>query len=215
MIDACQSNNVKLGVAYYRHFYPAVDRIKKLVADGELGKISTAQISVFEWDDLKPDESRYWVYRKAESGGGPMIGFGCHRIEVLMHILGPIKSTAGLIDNVVFHREVEDNSAALFHFECGAFGVLCASSSIFEPRDSLDIYGNKGSIHVPVLNTGSMVIKTGRAECREEHPPHPNLHLPLIRDFSDAVLENREPAVNGEIGYAVQRIEDEIYADSV
>src|SRR5258706_14084785 len=28
MIDACQSYNVKLGVAYYRHFYPVVDRIK-------------------------------------------------------------------------------------------------------------------------------------------------------------------------------------------
>src|SRR6266403_342225 len=25
MIDACQSHNVKLGVAYYRHFYPVVD----------------------------------------------------------------------------------------------------------------------------------------------------------------------------------------------
>ena len=160
MIDACESNNVKLGIAYYRHFYPAVKRVKELVAGGELGKISTVQINAFEWNGLEPNESRSWAYRKGESGGGPMMDFGCHRMEVLLQILGPVKRTVGLIDNVVFDREVEDNSAALFHFESGAFGVLCVSHSISESSDSLDIYGSKGSVHVPVLNKGSMVIKT-------------------------------------------------------
>jgi predicted dehydrogenase len=28
-----------------------------------------------------------------QSGGGPMLDFGCHRIEVLLNILGPITST--------------------------------------------------------------------------------------------------------------------------
>lgn len=48
--------------------------------------------------------------------------------------------------------------------------------------------------------------------CLCGHPPHPNLHLPLIEDFTNAVIEDREPAVDGKIGYEVQRLEDEIYA---
>lgn len=212
MIDACKSNGVKLGIAYYRHFYPSVNRIKEIIASGELGKISTVRINAFEWHEFESDSPQYWVFRKCESGGGPMMGFGCHRIEVLLNILGPVKRTAGFIDNVIFDREVEDNSAALFHFERGAFGVLCVSNSIFEPGDTLDVYGSKGSVHIPVLNRGSMVIKTEQGERSEEHPPHPNLHLPLIEDFAHAVLEDREPAVDGKIGYEVQRLEDEIYA---
>ena len=212
MIDACASNNVKLGIAYYRHFYPAVNRIKELIAGGELGKVSTAQINAFEWNEMDPDDPRYWTYRKGESGGGPMMGFGCHRMEVLLNLLGPVKSTAGFIDNVVFDREVEDNSAALLHFECGALGVLCISNAIFESGDSVDVYGSKGSVHVAVLNRGGMIIKTIQGERREEHSPHPNLHLPLVEDFTDAVLADRKPAVDGEIGYQVQILEDKIYA---
>ncbi len=214
MIDACRSNKVKLGIAYYRHFYPAVHRIEQLIAGGELGKISTVQINAFEWHELKASEPRYWVYRKDESGGGPMMGFGCHRIEVLLNILGPVKRAVGFVDNVVFEREVEDNSAALLHFESGALGVLCVSNSISEQGDTLDVYGSKGSVHVPVLNKGSMIIKTGQGERSEQHPPHANLHLPLVQDFADAVLSDREPAVDGETGYVVQRLEDEIYAGS-
>ena len=37
---ACRSSNVKLGVAYYRHFYPVVRRVKELIDSGELGVAS-------------------------------------------------------------------------------------------------------------------------------------------------------------------------------
>ena len=214
MIDACKNNGVKLGIAYYRHFYPSVNRINELIDSGELGKISTVQINASEWHEFEPDSPRYWVFRKGESGGGPMMGFGCHRIEVLLNILGPVKRTAGFIDNVIFDREVEDNSAAIFHFGRGAFGVLSISNSIFEPGDTLDVYGSKGSVHIPVLNRGNVIIKTEQGERSEEHPPHPILHFPLIEDFTDAVLKDREPAVDGKIGYEVQRLEDKIYTGS-
>src|SRR5687767_6713108 len=35
MIAASQAHQVKLGLAYYRHFYPAISRIKELLAAGE------------------------------------------------------------------------------------------------------------------------------------------------------------------------------------
>ena len=211
MIDACKSNNVKLGIAYYRHFYPAVNRIKELIRTGELGTVSLAQINAFEWHEIDLEGPRGWVHRKTESGGGPMMGFGCHRLEVLINILGPIRKASGYINNVLFDWEVEDNSAALLHFDSGSCGVLCVSNSIAEPGDTLDVYGSKGSVHIHTLNKGGMVIRTSSGERREEHPPHPNLQLPLIGDFAEAVLNNREPGVGGEIGYGVQKIEEEIY----
>ena len=143
-----------------------------------------------------------------------MFDFGCHRIELLTNILGPIAKVKAMTAKVLFEREVEDTAMALFQFECGGCGVLSVTHAAREPRDTLEIYGSLGSIHVPVLNEGTMRVVDDQGERTEAHSPDPNLHAPLIKDFVAAVIEDREPAVGGEIGRAVAKIEAEIYGQS-
>jgi len=80
-----------------------------------------------------------------------------------------------------------------------------------EPQDTLSIFGTKGSIHIPVLNQANIQIKTENGDRIESHPTHPNVHLPLIEDFTKAVLENGEPQIIGEIGKLIQVLESRIY----
>ncbi len=211
MIAACQANNVKLGVAYYRHFYPVIDRIKQIIASGEIGQAVFAQINAFEYFNPQPSDRRYWFVKRDKAGGGPMFDFGCHRIEVLLNIFGPVKYAKGFVSNVVFDREVEDTCTAFFNFDSGAHAVLNVTHAVYESADTLDIFGTEGSIHIPVLNNGVITIKTQNAERTEKHPPSPNVHQPLIDDFTWAVLDDREPAVGAEIGREVNRIEEQIY----
>ena len=213
MIAACRSNNVKLGIAYYRHCYPAIARIRQVIASGELGKVVVAQINAFEWFDPPPSHPRYW-FVKREAGGGPMFDFGCHRIEVLLHLLGPIRQVHGLTAKAAFQREVEDTAAALFQFESGACATLAVTHASAEPRDTLDLFGTRGSIQVAALNQGQISIKSAGTTRVESHPPAPNLHQPLIEDFVKAVIDNRSPVVTGEIGRAVAEIEAKIYGPS-
>jgi len=51
MITACRANRVKLGVAYYRRFYPAIRRVKEILRFGEIGTPVVGQINAFEWFD--------------------------------------------------------------------------------------------------------------------------------------------------------------------
>jgi predicted dehydrogenase len=213
MISACRANKVKLGIAYYRHCYPAVARIKQLLASGELGQVVLAQVNAFEWFDPPPDHPRHW-FIKREAGGGPMFDFGCHRIELLLHLLGPIRHVSGLTTKAVFEREVEDTAAALFQFETGACATLAVTHAAAGPRDTLDIFGTSRSLHVPVLNKGEVRIQTGEVVRIESHPPASNLHQPLIEDFVQAIREDRPPVVTGEIGKAVAEIEASIYASA-
>src|SRR5438094_463081 len=60
MLAACRANDVKLGVAYYRHFYPVVGRIKEVIESGEIGTPTMAQINAFEWFNPASDHSRAW-----------------------------------------------------------------------------------------------------------------------------------------------------------
>jgi predicted dehydrogenase len=213
MIAAARANNVRLGVAYYRHFYPLVARVKEIIDSGELGKISLAQINAFEFFNPPEDHPRYWFLERAKSGGGPMMDFGCHRLEVLTNLFGTVKQLKSLISNEVFGREVEDTACALLQFENGACANLSVTHAAAEAQDALDIFGTNGSIHVPVLNGSEMLIKTETGERTERHAPAENIHQPLIEDFADAVLNGKKPAVTGETGREIARLEEEIYAD--
>ena len=215
MIAAGRANNVKLGVAYYRHFYPVVDRVKTVIESGEIGTPVLVQINAFEWFDPPAGHPRSWLLKKEIAGGGPMFDFGCHRIEVLAHIFGPVRHVSSLVTNVLFNsevREVEDTAAALFRFESGTCGTLTVTHAAREPQDTLNVFGSRGSIHVPVLNDGKMRFVSDEGERSETHPAAGNLHAPLIEDFVDAIITDREPLVNGETGRGVASIENEIYA---
>lgn len=215
MIAACAANGVNLGIAYYRHFYPVIQRIKQIIAAGEVGVPVLAQVNAFERFNPAPDQPRYWFVKKEFAGGGPMMDFGCHRIEVLLNLLGPIDGVHSSIGSVLFEREVEDTAVAVFDFASplgnGARGVLNVSHATWQAQDTLTIFGSAGSLHVPVLNQGALHIQTANGARNEVHPPYPNIHQPLIAEFAEAVLAQREPAVGGAIGREVARLEELIY----
>jgi predicted dehydrogenase len=211
MLDACRANGVRLGVAYYRHFYPVLLRARALLAEGAIGQPILARIEAFERFNPPPGADRSWLLDPVQSGGGPMMDFGCHRIEVLLHLLGPIGEVTGHHAHVLFDRAVEDTSIATFRFAGGGLATLSVSHATWEPQDSILLYGSGGTITIPVLNRGELLLRTPAGEWVESHPPHINLHLPSIVDFVTALDEGRDPTVDGEMGREVTRIEDLLY----
>jgi predicted dehydrogenase len=214
MIASCLANGVRLGIAYYRHFYPPILRMKEILAAGEIGKPAIIQINAFERFDPAPGGDRYWFVQLAKAGGGPMMDFGCHRIEILLNLFGPVRGVSAVTAKALFDREVEDTSIAILTFEGDTQAVLSVTHAASGSRDTIDIFASEGSIQVPVLNQGELHIKTSAGERVEKRPPHPNLHQPLIEDFARAVFERREPQVSGEKGRAVAEVIAEIYRRS-
>lgn len=211
MIAACRANKVRLGVAYYRHFYPAVQRVKQIITSGEIGQVVLAQVDAFEWFDRVEGEPRSWLLNKELAGGGPMLDFGSHRIEVLQNLLGAVKSVQAQTFNLHFDRQVEDTAYVSLEFVRNAHGIIRVTHAAQEPRDTLELVGTKGTLHVPVLNEGNIIIRTADGERSEHCPPHTNFHLPLIEDFTNAVLAGRVPTVSGQIGLNVARVTDQVY----
>ena len=126
-------------------------------------------------------------------------------------MLGPVRRLTSLAANVAFDREVEDTAVATLQFESGACATLTVTHAAQEPQDTLDIFGTGGSLHVAELNAGRIRIVGGGEERVEVHAPDANLHRPLIDDFVDAVLNDRDPAVSGETGKTVADLEQRIY----
>ena len=213
MIRACKQNNVQLGIAYYRHFYPVMNRIKEILKSEEIGKPVYVTINVFSFFDKKPDEPRGWLNVKKYAGAGPLFDIGSHRAEVFHHLFGNVQTVKGMISTQRFERDVEDTATAIYQYENGMQAVLHVTHTAFEEQDTLDIFCTEGSLHVSVLNKGDLRIISGSGERTEQHPPHANLHLPLIDHFTQSILENHPFAVSGETGLEVNLMLEPVLND--
>jgi predicted dehydrogenase len=212
MNAAAEAGGVRLGVAYYRRFYPVVGRVGEILRSGEIGVPVVAQMNAFERFEPGADHPRRWLLDRRLSGGGPMFDFGCHRVEVLLNLFGRVTEVKGLAGNVLFEREVEDTACALIRFERGAQAVLSVTHAAREKQDTLEVFGSEGSVRVDVLNEGGLRVRTAGGERVETHAPHRNLHQPLIDDFARAVIEGRPPRVDGLVGQKVSEVLELIYA---
>ena len=140
--------------------------------------------------------------------------FGCHRIEVLLHLMGEETAAAGVCGRVYRDHDVEDTATVAIQFASGASGVVTATRGGTMERDVLCIQGTRGVVQVDNLNGGWLTV-TGEAGTRQETLPcHANPHLPLIEAFCDAIREKRPPDVDAETGWRVQRIIDAVAAQN-
>src|SRR5262249_60357611 len=150
--------------------------------------------------DPPPGAPRSGLRQGSESGGGPMADFGCHRLEVLLHLLGPVRQVRSLVTNVVLRRDVEDTAVALLQFERGACASVVVTHAAADRQDTLDLFGTRGSIRVASLNSGDIIVRAAGEERCESHPPPANVHAPLVEDFVTAVRAGRDPTRDGRVG---------------
>jgi predicted dehydrogenase len=211
MMRSAEASGVMLGIAYYRHLYPLVQRVRQLLAEGAIGAPVMAQLDAFERFDPPAGHPRAWLLDPAVSGGGPMFDFGCHRIEVLLSLFGDAPDVRALRGNVLFDRAVEDTAVAAMRFSGGPLAIVTVSHATVEPRDSLDVFGSEGSIHIPKLNGSELRLVRRGDQMVEQHPGQQNTHLPLVQQFVDAVLSSGGPVVDGAAGRAVNRVLEVVY----
>ncbi len=214
MIAACDEANVKLGVAYYRRFYPVILRIQELLASGQLGRILSIGCVTGNPNRFVADD---WRVVRARGGGGPLMDIGSHRLDVFIQLFGEVRAVqATMMDSPVF--EAEQVATVMVEFSSGIHGVLQCYFGTANTPDRLEIIGTDGRVTVEDLNEGDLTLNTAAGKTIESHPPADNLHGPLIEDFSSALIEKRDPTITGQIGkltndimeiaYQQERLED-------
>ena len=227
MISACREHNVKLGVAFYRPFYPVVHRMRELVEAGEIGKVLSVSAVTATPFAIAPDEDGYWRVIPELGGGGALMDIGSHRLDLFLTLFGPIVGTnAGgdgsgvkaFCGTVAADYESDDLAHVIVQFESGVHGSLsCYFGSKVDP-DEFAILGTKGRLVSRPLNGGELLIEkadsSGPQTTVEQHPPSANFNTPLIADFVTAILEDGTPAVPGEQGRDVNRVMELAYASA-
>ena len=222
MVKICHKEGVILGVGLMMRFLSQHQAALKLIKEGKLGKpvFGRAQLSCWY-----PPIAGAWRQDPVTGGGGSLMDMGSHCIDLLEMFFGEIKSLNCFINNSVHSYKSEDSAIVSMVFENGAMGTVDTYFCIPDnsSKNVLELYGSKGSIiangTIGQGTAGKMVayLENDKAGYDAEQArssgdgqvidPQPvNTYRAEIEEFSDAILEKREPANSYTLGLRSQKV---------
>jgi len=222
MIALCRQKGVKLGCAFMMRFVAQHRWALELIQDGKLGRPAYARAQLSCW---YPPIEGAWRQVPATGGGGALIDMGGHCIDLLEMFFGQVRKVSCFINNTVHDYKSEDSATAMLFFDNGALGTVDTFFCIPDnsSKNVLELYGSKGSIlakgTIGQGPTGQMVafLEQGgedydAQQARVEgqglsiEPEPVNTYQAEIEEFSQAIIEAREPSISGELGLRSQKI---------
>jgi len=222
MIEVCNTEGVLLGVGLMMRFLAQHKAALKIIRDGKIGipVYGRAQLSCWY-----PPIEGAWRQDPQTGGGGSLVDMGSHCIDLLEMFFGKVKSVSCSINNQIHVYKSEDSAVVLLNFENGAMATVDSYFCIPDnsSKNVLELYGSKGSIlakgTIGQGDSGEMTafLENENAgydaqQKREfqngiEISPDPvNTYQAEIDEFSNAILENREPENNALVGLRNQEI---------
>ncbi len=240
IISACKRAGVKLSVISQRRWYEPIQRVKKAIDAGKIGKPVFGTINMLGWRDKAYYDSDEWRGTWKMEGGGVLVNQAPHQLDLFLWFMGEIEEVYGLWRNLNHpYIEVEDTAIAIVKFKSGAIGNIIVSNSQ-KPGiyGKVHVHGENGSSLGAQTEGGAMFIAGMSSileppvndiwsvpgeekmldKWKEEDMAHFNSIDPMvfymerqIEDFLKAMNENQEPLVTGEDGRRTVELFTAIY----
>lgn len=191
-IAACQNANVVLAAGHNRRFLPAMQAMKKIVREGQLGTILHLEGNMSHPGALSYSAER-WRASPSESPAGGMTGMGIHILDAFVSLAGGIVSVDAQSFRLALPIDIDDTTSVLLRFRNGCTGYLgTISATSYNWR--IQAFGNKGWSEV----RGNTVLETSFVD-RER--PETTAYSP--HDIERAELECFAMAAAGSAAYPV------------
>jgi UDP-N-acetyl-2-amino-2-deoxyglucuronate dehydrogenase len=228
LIAAARQAGVVLTVISQHRFDQGLLELRRLLDDGELGRLVLGEASTKWYRSQAYYDSAAWRGTWALDGGS-LMNQGIHYADLLLWSMGPVAEVTALFSTETHQIEVEDAALAVLRFTSGALGTIVASTAVFPGfAQRLEISGTGGTV---VIEDGEIIrcelaadgAEPGRRRGRVSDPGStPSAaakpagldiasHAAQLSDLLDAIDTGRAPSVTGEDGRAVLEVVCAIY----
>ncbi|HKI88495.1 MAG TPA: Gfo/Idh/MocA family oxidoreductase [Draconibacterium sp.] len=163
-----EETGLTLALTHTYSGYPAVKHARKMVADGELGKIRKIYVEYPQgWLSSKVEDQgnpqASWRTDPKRSGkAGCMGDIGTHAHQLAEYISGQkVTELCAELNVFVPNRMLDDDGAALLRFDKGAKGVLVATQIAAGEENAIKIriYGEKGGLEWAQMEPNTLIAK--------------------------------------------------------
>ena len=210
-VTAAAGKKLRAGCAYFRRFSARYRHLKSVLENGDLGRIVLVRMSYVSWFNPDSGEGRSWRVRKACSGGGPLADMGSHMFDLLIGLFGLPSHVFARAQTLVQPYEVEDSASVMLRLENGsiATGSFHWNSRAWSHR--LEVIGTQGKVVWDPFDGNPVWLSTGSDARELDLPNAGNVHMPLVEDFAQAVLDGRDPGVTLSEAAKTNRLLDAVY----
>lgn len=137
------------GVAYVRRCIGVHAETRRMVERGDFGPILVVRVSSGQpFPRCRPDY-RSIYYAKRETGGGCVLDFASHFLDLAQWLAGPIRSVRGYSGRLALDGvEVEDTAVVSFDLESDGLGALSVNQ--FQPvnENVIDLCGPEACVRI-------------------------------------------------------------------
>jgi 1,5-anhydro-D-fructose reductase (1,5-anhydro-D-mannitol-forming) len=144
------------------------------------------------------------------SGGGYFWDLGCHTLDLLDFLLGPIAEAKGFAANQGGAYAADDTVVAALRFASGVHGTGLWSFAAADDAEVNEIVGSEGRIQFSTYMPSPIRLTRGD-KCEEfpvADPPH--VHQPLIQTIVDEMNGRGRCPSTGESALRTARVMDAI-----
>ncbi|WP_331436723.1 Gfo/Idh/MocA family protein [Gordoniibacillus kamchatkensis] len=189
MVEACEQFGVKLQESFVYRYHPRYDRVREIVASGELGDIRAMHGTYTFNKSAVAQDVRF----SREMGGGGLYDVGCYLISAARYVLGqePVAATVQALFSPQYD-DVDMMASGLLEFPNSVgFTFQCGMWAEFTNR--LEIRGTDGLIVLPSAFTlrdplNPNLLVTVRGETREEPMERLNQFALEVDRFARTIL---------------------------
>ncbi len=146
LIEACDRAGVRLGTIFPSRFHRSAELLKNAVDAGRFGSIALAAAYVKWYRTQQYYDSGMWRGTWKLDGGGALMNQAIHSVDLLLWLMGPVKSLSAMTALRAHERiEVEDAAVAALEFESGALGSIEATTAAYPGSlKRIEIAGSTG-----------------------------------------------------------------------
>ncbi|RAM60408.1 oxidoreductase [Mesotoga sp. SC_3PWM13N19] len=210
MIALSREKKLKLAVCVQNRFNPPVQELRKAIDSGKFGRVFTATARILWNRNEEYYKQASWRGTWAMDGG-TIMNQCAHNIDLLQWMLGgDVQEIFAMTENYNHpYIETEDFGAAIVRFKNGSIGIIEGTANVYPKNleETLSVFGEKGTVVLGGLAVNK--IQTWRFDGEDSHPlmelsdpdtVYGSGHITAFEDFARAIIEDREPFVNGEEG---------------
>lgn len=229
LVQTCREKGVKLTVISQHRFAHDIQATHAAAQSGGLGKLLMGDAYTRWYRTQAYYDSGDWRGTWELDGGGCLMNQGVHYVDMIQWIMGGVKSVQAVFRTANHKIEVEDIAYALIEYKNGAVGLIHGSTAAYPGfAERVEVYGSCGSAilegdrikawHVDPeaandsspYGKGVMAQPTPKvhvndpAETQAGGAADPTAiwgeqHRLQLEDFTQAVRDNREPFITGEM----------------
>jgi glucose-fructose oxidoreductase len=211
MIEAAETNGVRLMIAYRLHFEKANLKAIELVQSGRLGDPRVFN-SVFTMQVKDEDNIRL----QSKRGGGTLYDIGIYCINAARYLFRaePDEVYAKTANNGEKRfREVEEMTSAVLRFPDERLATFTCSFGAADVA-TYQVVGTEGDVRLDSAYEYAEEITmttTIKGKKKQQSFPQRDQFAPELLHFSDCVLSGRDPSPSGREGLADVRIIQALY----